>query len=314
MIDSTKNNHSFISEKTFHTQTQVSNNNSPPSIKIESIANQQTELTRLPVEVKQKIAFKLDLESYDNLRLTSKKMSEDLPATNEILTRLQSTRPGELKEVYKKLTNEKICIDILSEKGSQETYQTFNNIKAVQHMYFNDVTFLGTNYFLDKNLTSHCPEKHNSENGKTGLSDDEIYCNIFIKLDNEIKKHIDKKMIIYPMVQDNKSRYVSGPKRASLFIFKNSITPKILDIIFKSFDSLLNERNEKDRFLMAICASRIKEYWQDNLPGTINKNDLDNCVLKYPSLFYLGKVISEQLSRRNPYSDILSNDYFSDDN
>ena len=75
-------------------QSTRSDNNNKSPVKIEKIFNQAIKLTSLPAEIKQRIAFKLNVESYENLRITCKDMSNDLPNINDITINLKNNCSG----------------------------------------------------------------------------------------------------------------------------------------------------------------------------------------------------------------------------
>lgn len=92
--------------------SEIINNYVEPSENLESTVSENDILfsqkidyiSNLPVELIHKIAFNLDIDSYDSLRKSSDKITQILPSYLDMLKGLHNGVSGELKENYQKLT------------------------------------------------------------------------------------------------------------------------------------------------------------------------------------------------------------------
>ena len=143
------------------------------------------------------------------------------------------------------------------------------------------------------------------------LPESDIYCKAFIKLTDEVTKITNDAEIVYPIVSLIQPLYSDGSKSSYLLFLENKITPQILDNIFESLNKLFETENIKDKLLIAVCAARLKTYWQKNPPEKFNKNDMVTCASKYPSLFSAEKIIDEQLEKNEWFFTPPQNNYSS---
>lgn len=272
-----------------------SNNDEGLPGKINSVHNQQIKITDLPIEIKQLIAFKLKVNSYERLRLTSKKMSDALLPIKDMRIHLKNNCSGYTKRKYEALIFEKNIKSIISDRSNDEIIQTLKNVTVLQHRNFSDIIILSTEFNLKIPFTSYAPPLDGTEESKIYLSDSELYCKIFTLCVKEIGEKSNNEDIIIELVSKIQPLYIKGCKSAHLLFFKDQITCQTLDVIFSSFNKLFHKEDINDQLLLAICAARLREYWCENPPNDMSKNDIVNCTSKYPDLFTTEKIIAEHL-------------------
>lgn len=258
-----------------HLQQPFSNSHQKIVNYINQAYNQPLSLEKIPIEIIQKIAFKLELDSYANLRLTSSKMSNNLPSIETMISSLKNICSGELKKNYASMY-QKVIIDQLDNKTNNVSLQTMKHIFAGAEELL--VLGNGDTIILCKN----------GDAVKNELGDTLLSC--IIKVIKKAPRHTPP---INSMTDTHYAREIV--KTIEFHTDSKHINKKNLNIIFKSFNEIFTKDRAENRLMSAISAYKIRNLLKDKTPNGISEYDIIQCASQYPMLFMTGEIAVNHL-------------------
>jgi len=261
-------------------------------------------INNLPVELKQKIAFKLDCQSYANLRLTSRVMSQALPSFASMLTGLAEGISGILRESYASLLE-----PILYEKSIREQLRNEKREDVLQSLQYACVSHCSStlaDVIWDEDI--ECIDENSHENLVIGTKYyPEALASNYV-WNGEVLHGCSKEICHFT----NRVAMPSGYQRVFLphlypgkswVIFLHFSADKInkdtFNAIFKSFDKVFHEEVMERKMLVALFAFKLKNYCCANLPGGIDKSDAISFGQQFPKLLTTGKIVASVLAEKS---------------
>lgn len=251
----------------------------PPIItyKINEVRNGPSICIDPHAKLKQGVVF--DKGCYAHLRSASRYLLEKSPSSLEDSGDSKTHLDSGLRE---HLIYEKSIIETLLDEhggGKLDTIQSIKNA-CVSKQPGSSVINISTRYLSEVSAVN--PE----------WSGD-----ILLKCQDEIIKssngliNIKEELIAFTLKKRQGLCY-----QRSLNIDDVEVDRYTLNAIFKSFEKVFNENKTTDRFLVAIIASRLRDYWCSNLSGNIRKNDVNKCTTQYANLFIAGDILANLLA------------------
>lgn len=271
--------------------------------RIGQIYNQQPGLIQLPTEVKQQIAFELNVESYNNLRLTSKQMSNSLIPVNNMLVCLKNGCSGHLRKKYESLIFEnKIRAELSDEKNRIVTH-ALKYILSRQQM--NIIDILAINMIDVRAMITPNPGLKSNESTLQATCSQEVY-DIFVRYIHEVKNKNT-----HDSTGNVDILHLTDPYCRSLHLlfYTVPLTHESLHNIFEVFDRFFHQEKNGLRLMMATCAARLKECLYAFPPPSFSREDIIHCTSKYPALFAAEKIIADHLAK-NETTDAMENVIF----
>lgn len=286
MINNIPHHLTVSSNTTLHHPHSSSNNNPASPSQITQVHNQHIELASLPTEIKQRIAFQLYLESYSSLRLASKDMSEALPSLSTMLTSLKNGCSGELKKNYEFISGKAIR-EMLANETKDDVIQSLKYSSVGNKAGLNTpITCLETRYYPKPTVTDY------EWNGK-----------ILLRCPSAIVTNSQNTFIPSTRVTSfNAALHTGQCWEVELYFNNNKINTHTLGFIFESFNKVFHEERSSDRLLLAISASKLKNFWYNNPPNNLSQNDIIKCSNQYPELFSAGKTIAGCITKKSQES------------
>ncbi|RJL51293.1 hypothetical protein [Pectobacterium carotovorum] len=225
-------------------------------------------ISNLPVEIKEKIAFKLDAIDYNNLRNSSKMMRSDLKSIEFMRDKLMENNfSGKVREKYFPIF-EKHIKKLLDEDVSDSLSRAIQHVYVYESKYFPDCFW----------LRSECYKCDNPRD------------NLLIICKNKVVKNICNKN---PLML---ALYGGGSDVVDVSICNYYLNKDMLDVVFKSFDTVFKEFNTNDRIFVAASSYILMEYLIDKTPNDIKAADVIACKLKYPELIETGRIAVDYLA------------------
>lgn len=227
----------------------------------------------LPADLKREIAFYLDSESYVNLRVACKAMSEDLESVSMMKARLAQGLSGDLARDYRKIVRDHIIRGVLKGDRKKELALALRNCFVRPDRVHRDRIEVGAKYLPDV-----YPGAHPTRVGKA------------IKL---CAKGI--KTFIPPT-----SSRSFNPDILPAELWENSIgfrssdlNERSLEEIFSSFNETYHHVQGAEKYVVAYMAYKLRNYWVETPPSPMMKEGVISCCAAYPELFRAGDNVEE---------------------
>ncbi len=227
----------------------------------------------LPVELKREIAFYLDSESYANLRVTCKAMSENLESVSMMKARLGQEPSEDLARDYRKIVRDHIIRNVLNSDRKKELALALRNCFVRPDRVHRDNIEVGAKYLPDI-----YPDAHPTRVEKA------------IKL---CAKGI--KTFVPPMSSRSfNPDILPGELWENAIGFRNSdLNEGTLKEIFSSFNEAYHHVQGAEKYVVAYMAHKLRNYWMEKLPSPMMKEGVINCWATYPELFLAGNNVEE---------------------
>ncbi|MCX8961898.1 hypothetical protein EHW64_12340 [Erwinia psidii] len=207
-----------------------------------------TNITNLPVELQQKIAFNLTPQDYENLRKSAPTLKNNLESSDSIYEKL---RNGQYHGEYKKTLQAFVSRPVRDFLKSTQGENLFNAIKSI------DVTKNDNTIFI---------KYKNPINGTLNNIDDIFHWNL------------NQNNNSFPVL----SNYSQGEK--TIILSKEKITKKDIKNIFNSLSETFNSTEKYERYFIATVAIKIKTLLCNHPPKEISKDKMEEIFHGYTNI------------------------------
>ncbi|MBN3264362.1 F-box protein [Pectobacterium brasiliense] len=251
-----------ISNSKNNTPISFAQGSQPTSVEGQSgFVHKLDHISNLPIEIKEKIAFELNTQDYNNFRNSSKRMREDLKSIEFMWDKLvKNNFSGKVMERYFPMF-EKNIKKLLDEDTSGYLSKAIQNLETCESTSYCGVA---TRYY-------EC---------------DSASDNVLMRCRREICRNMYDKR---PLTSES---YGGNDHKVALAIYNPHIDKDTLDIIFKSFDTIFKETRTNDRLLLASSAYMLMNSLIVKTPDGIKESDIAACTSKYPELIQTGRVVT----------------------
>ncbi|GLY60167.1 hypothetical protein Pcaca05_10250 [Pectobacterium carotovorum subsp. carotovorum] len=233
------------------------------------IVNKLDYISNLPIEIKEKIAFKLNVTDYNNLRNSSELMKTSLKSISFICNELMENKCiGEVREQYLSIFRKQID-EFIKNDMSDDLSLAIQGLEMSEGIYpfeLKTQCYKNNKKYGDLLMRFKMKASGNNCNNKPGM--------LFLR----------------------KSSGEVGVELLSLEFKSIDINKDILDIIFKSFDTIFKEISTNDRLFFAASAYTLMKGLIDKTPNDIKIADISACKSKYPELIETGRIAVDYLA------------------
>ncbi|GKW42373.1 hypothetical protein LOZ86_05430 [Pectobacterium parvum] len=237
------------------------------------IVNKLDYISNLPIEIKEKIAFKLNVTDYNNLRNSSELMKTSLKSIGFICNKLNGKECiGDLRDLYSSIFRKQID-ELIKNDMSDDLSLAIQGLEMSEGVYpfeLKTQCYKNNKKYGDLLMRFKMKVSGNNCNNKPGMR-------LLRKDSGEV-----------------------GVELLSLEFKTFDINKDILDVIFKSFDTMFKEISTSDRLFVAASAYTLMKGLIDKtqeMKGLIDKTpnnieiaDVSACKSKYPELIVMGRI------------------------
>lgn len=258
-------------------------------------------ISQLPSETIQEIAFNLDSNSYNQLRATCKTMLSVLPSINDMEESLSKGISGQLKKDYSSVTFgnsiQKQFLD--TEKRDLAQILKCCHVKASDGYPTETTVYIpypakDFTHSEDKNgkILQRCAKEicrvakntmiPSTSDVSSGTCDyGKTISSLFTEKTRMISLDID-------MAIEDLPENLSQAQKAEAI---ESITKEKVNFVFKSLNNVFSTSQNNEKWLVAISAEKLKNYWHTTPPNGIPQDDITQISSQYSKLFAQGKNI-----------------------
>lgn len=267
----------------------------------QGFADNISAILQLPLEIVQKIAFKLDSASYSQFRATCKPMQSVLPSTNDMEESLSKGISGQLKKDYSSV----IFGNCIQEQFLDPEKRDIAQILKCCHVKASDDYPTETTVYIPypaKDFT-HSEDKNGKILQRCAKEICRVAKNTMIPSTSDVSSGTcDYGKTISSLFTEN-TRMISldidmaikdlpenlSPAQKAEAI--ESLTKEKINFVFKSLNNVFSTNQNNEKWLVAISAEKLKNHWRTTPPNGIAQDDITQISSQYSKLFAQGKNI-----------------------
>lgn len=245
----------------------------------QDVSHSIASILNLPVEIKQKIAMKLNAKDYASLRESCLTMSQDIDSFSVLSNKIKlNSCTQKYEEKIKKIILSQLVRRIMASDERCYISHILEHV-SVDKSTYSGCLFMATSFFIP-------PQK---ELSAIELSNYHLNWvrNGFILFNNEMSHLIENPKII----KYQKSKYPFVPWVVGVKFDDDFICYSQLKECFISLSHIFNKVNGKEKLLIAVIADAFKSFWCKNIPSGLVKEDIFESAREAVDLFTVANEI-----------------------